>query len=196
MSIQTDHFYNNFSFLYPMVDVFLKPQKRRLFEEINTLPYGQLLEIGVGNGKHLPLYSIHKITGIDTSSAMLEIATKQKYPNIELLQMNGEQLLFPDQSFDYVILSHVIAVVDDPERLLQEIHRVLKPYGKIFILNHFTPHNWLKYVDQSFQPLSRIFHFKSLFYIDSISSIKKFRLLKETSFGHFSYFKLLIYGKA
>ena len=126
---------------------------------------------------------------------MLGIARKQKKENIKLLQMNGESLHFHDQSFDYVILSHVIAVVDNPEKLLEETYRVLKPGGKIFILNHFTPGNWLTHIDNSLQVVSKIFHFKSVFYIDSLSAIKKFRLLKEISFGRLSYFKLLVYGK-
>lgn len=195
MSRQTDNFYNKFSLLYPLVDIFLKPQKRKLFHEINNLPFGQLLEIGVGNGDHLRLYKTHKITGIDTSLKMLEAAGKKKAENIKLLHMNGETLLFPDQTFDYVILSHVIAVVDNPEKLLEETYRVLKPGGKGFILNHFTPNNWLRHIDSSFQTVSKLFHFRSVFYINSLHTIKKFTLLEETSFGQLAYFKLLIYGK-
>ncbi len=195
MSRQTDNFYNKFSLLYPLVDIFLKPQKRKLFHEINNLPFGQLLEIGVGNGDHLRLYKTHKITGIDTSLKMLEAAGKKKAENIKLLHMNGETLLFPDQTFDYVILSHVIAVVDNPEKLLEETYRVLKPGGKVFILNHFTPNNWLRHIDSSFQTVSKLFHFRSVFYINSLHTIKKFTLLEETSFGQLAYFKLLIYGK-
>jgi phosphatidylethanolamine/phosphatidyl-N-methylethanolamine N-methyltransferase len=196
MSKQTDNFYNKFSVFYPLVDIFLKPQKRKLFEEINNLPFGHLLEIGVGNGRHFQFYNTHKIIGIDTSSQMLEIASKQKKENIELVLMNAEALLFQDQTFDYIILSHVIAVVDNPEKLLEESYRVLKPNGKIFILNHFTPNNWLRHLDNSFQLISRKLHFKSIFYIDSFDGIKKFTLLNEICFGKFSYFKLLIYCKA
>jgi phosphatidylethanolamine/phosphatidyl-N-methylethanolamine N-methyltransferase len=196
VSKRTDNFYNRFSFFYPLVDIFLKPQKRRLFQEINNLPYGQLLEIGVGNGKHLPLYQTHKITGIDTSSSMLKIAGKHKGDNISLLRMNGELLQFPDKSFDYVVLSHVITVVDDPERLLEETNRVLKADGRVFILNHFTPDNWLKYIDRSFQVVAKIFHFQSVFYIDRLAAMKSFRLLKEIDFGPVAYFKLLILSKA
>lgn len=50
MSIKTESFYNRFSLFYPLIDVFLRPQKRVLFKEINRLDIGQLLEIGVGNG--------------------------------------------------------------------------------------------------------------------------------------------------
>lgn len=195
MSKQTDKFYNHFSLLYPLVDVFLKPQKRRLFQEINALPNGKLLEIGVGNGKHLHLYKTHQITGIDTSSAMLKIA-RQQQSEADLREMNGEDLSFPDQYFDYIVLSHVIAVVDNPEKLLEEAYRVLKPDGKIFILNHFTPNNWLRHIDSSFRFFSTLFHFKSVFRAENLQMLKEFNLLQEISFGRLSYFKLLIYGKA
>ena len=196
MSNQTENFYNKFSFLYPLVDLFLKPHKRKLFQEINSLPEGHLLEIGVGNGNHLSLYQKHHVIGIDTSGKMLEMAKKHKAENVELLEMSGEKLLFHDQSFDYVIMCHVIAVVDQPEKLLEETYRVLKPGGKIFILNHFTPKNSLRHIDHSFQAVSKIFHFQSVFYINRLKAIRKFELIKEIGFGRFSYFKLLIFSKA
>jgi phosphatidylethanolamine/phosphatidyl-N-methylethanolamine N-methyltransferase len=109
--------------------------------------------------------------------------------------MDGKALLFNDDEFDYVVLSHVIAVVDDPAELLEEVLRVLKPQGQVFILNHFTPNNWLLYFDRAFGLISKSLHFKSVFCIDEITTIKKFILLKEVHFGLASYFKLLIYQK-
>ena len=196
MNTSTANFYNKFSGFYPCVDLFLRPQKQRLFHEINILPSGKLLEIGVGNGSHLPLYKKHTVIGIDTSANMLAIARKNQSHNIELIQMNGENLFFEDQSFDYVVLSHTIAVVDHPDKLLEECYRVLKADGKILILNHFTPKNWLRYIDYSFLYFSKIFHFRSLFHVESLNTLKKFTLLNEINFGKFSYFKLLIYCKA
>lgn len=195
MSMETQAFYNTFSFFYPLIDFFLRPQKRVLFHEINLLPDGNLLEIGVGNGAHLPLYQKHQITGIDTSAGMLRMANKQNHNNARLLRMNGEALGFGDGHFDYVVLSHVLAVVDHPERLLEEACRVLKPEGKIFILNHFTPDHWLKHVDHAFGIFSKIFHFKSVFYLHQLTALRRCRLLKEIGFGAASYFKLLIYQK-
>jgi phosphatidylethanolamine/phosphatidyl-N-methylethanolamine N-methyltransferase len=110
--------------------------------------------------------------------------------------MNGERLLFPDQTFDYVVLSHVIAVVDNPEELLEETYRVLKPNGQIFLLNHFTPQNWLRHLDSSFQFVSTLFHFKSVFHVNRLAALQKFTLVREIGFGQLSYFKLLIYVKA
>lgn len=195
MSGRTDSFYNRFAVFYPLVDFFLRPQKARLFQEINRLPEGNLLEVGVGNGAHLPRYERHHITGIDTSPGMLHIASQQACSRVQLLQMNGEALLFGDEQFDYAVLSHVIAVVDNPERLIEEVFRVLKPKGSMFILNHFTPNNWLKYVDGAFGSISKMFHFKSVFRLHEIAAINRFKLLEEIHFAPLSYFKLLVYQK-
>lgn len=181
MSKKTDIFYNNFSTLYPLVDIFYKPQKRKLFELINNLPFGQLLEIGVGNGTHFQLYKTHKVIGIDTSSKMLEIANKYKKNNITLERMNAESLSFPDQTFDYIVMSHVISVIDNPEKMLEESYRVLKPNGRIYILNHFTPENWLRCFDNSIQTISKRLHFKSVFHIESLKTIKKIYLTERNS---------------
>lgn len=196
MNKQTESFYNKFSGLYPLINIFLKGQKQLLFQEINQLPYGNLLEIGIGNGSHLPLYKTHKIVGIDTSVKMLEMAKKKAGNETELFQMDGEALRFDDAYFDYVVLSHVIAVVDHPEKLLEEAHRVLKPKGRVFILNHFTPDNWLKYIDRSFGSISKLFHFKSVFYVTDLIATKNFSQLTEINLGPLSYFKLLIFEKA
>ena len=195
MSSKTETFYNKFSFFYPVVDIFLSAQKNVLFGEVNMLPEGSLLEIGVGNGTYLQKYKRHKIVGLDTSASMLRIARKQALPDIELVQMNGMALAYDNGCFDYVVLSHVIAVVDDPEKLMEEVFRVLKPGGKVYILNHFTPNNWLRHVDKAFDAAAKALHFKSIFHIEHIVTLKNFTLLKEISLGAVSYFKLLVYQK-
>jgi phosphatidylethanolamine/phosphatidyl-N-methylethanolamine N-methyltransferase len=195
MNNMSEKFYDRLTFFYPVIDLFLKPQKRKFFNTINSHPHGQLLEIGVGNGSHLKYYANHEITGVDTSKSMLARARSRQKDNVRLFHMNGEALRFPNETFDYIILSHVIAVVEDPEKVLEEIYRVLKPGGKVFILNHFTPHNWLRYLDISFEKISRLLHFKSVFHITGVQKIKKFTLLREFNAGLFTYFKILIYEK-
>jgi phosphatidylethanolamine/phosphatidyl-N-methylethanolamine N-methyltransferase len=191
----TSTFYNRISFLYPAINYFLKGQRKLLLDEVNSVPPGRLLEIGVGNGSHLPLYTAHQVTGIDISEAMLRRAQRYKRNNIELLLMNGEDLLFPAASFDYVVMSHVLAVAKNQDQLLEQAYKVLKPDGKLFILNHFTPGNWLGYVDRAFHPLSSLFHFKSSFYLQDVKGLQRFSLLKQTELGRGSYFKLLIFCK-
>jgi phosphatidylethanolamine/phosphatidyl-N-methylethanolamine N-methyltransferase len=196
MTTSSEKFYDRFSFLYPAIDLFLKPQKVLLFNEVNAQHFGRLLEVGIGNGSNLKYYKTHAVTGIDTSSSMLNHARKNVHKNsVQLFQMNGESLDFPDSTFDYVVLSHVIAVAEHPEKIMTEVHRVLKRNGKLFILNHFTPDNWLRYFDHSVRAISRIVHIKSVFTKETLGGLKNFTLLREVDAGLFSYFKILIYEK-
>ena len=195
MTDNSAKFYDRFTSLYPFVELFLKPQKNKFFNEVNRCSPGRLLEIGIGNGSNLTYYNHHQVVGIDTSRSMLEQASSLRMKNVQLFQMNGENLEFPNESFDYVVLSHVIAVVENPKKVLDEVYRVLKPNGKIFILNHFTPDNALKYLDSLFAKVSALLHFRSEFPISGLVSQEKLRLLNEHDVGFFSYFKILIYEK-
>jgi phosphatidylethanolamine/phosphatidyl-N-methylethanolamine N-methyltransferase len=195
MPDKTTVFYNKLAPVYPLIDVFLKPHRNALIKKINAYPAGRLLEIGIGNGGHLPLYDKHNITGIDISRAMLKRAGRYKRGSIQLLEMSGESLNFRDGIFDYVVLSHVIAVVKRPEEMLNEVFRVLKPKGKLFILNHFTPDNSLRYADKIFNPISKLLHFKSLFFQSDLKTLQKFSVVEEESIGKLSYFKTLILQK-
>jgi phosphatidylethanolamine/phosphatidyl-N-methylethanolamine N-methyltransferase len=126
---------------------------------------------------------------------MLKLAQKYKKDHVELIEMGGDNLQFKEAFFDYVVLSHVIAVVEQPNQVLDEVYNVLKPKGKVFILNHFTPNNWLQYIDKSFDLLSRTIHFKSFFSIDHLKAMERFSMVKQISLGKLSYFKLLILEK-
>lgn len=195
MEQDSEKFYNRFSVFYPVVDAFLRPQKEKFFAEINSHPHGRLLEIGVGNGSHFKYYDRHDIVGVDTSNKMLDQARKHLKSNIEVCHMNGEELLFSNGLFDYVVLCHVIAVVNDPEKLLTEVHRTLKPGGKLFILNHFTPDNALRYVDKALSVFSKRFHFRSDFRINTLKTLQHFALVKGVDVSPLSYFKMFVYQK-
>lgn len=196
MTSATASFYNRIAFMYPIIDVFLKPQKRNLVGEVNAYPPGRLLEIGVGTGSHLRNYRKHSIVGIDISQTMLNYALRNNPDNAILLQMDGESLIFGDETFDYVVLSHVLAVTANADRLLEEVQRVLAPGGTLFILNHFTPKNWVRYIDNGFALFSRRFHFRSAFRVEDLSTLKSFKLMKDASVCPLSYFRLLVYTKS
>ncbi|MCF6148772.1 MAG: class I SAM-dependent methyltransferase [Candidatus Kuenenia sp.] len=104
-------------------------------------PHDTILEVGVGTGLSLPLYPKGiKIIGIDLSEEMLmkAKAKKMKYAlnNVHLSTMDASLMAFGDNTFHKVIASHVITVVPDPLRTLNEIKRVCKKDGYIFILNY------------------------------------------------------------
>lgn len=186
----TSYFYNKIALLYPAIDLFLNRFKRDLVSIVNLLPPGRLLEIGVGSGHYIDKYKGHDIMAIDTSTAILNKAKTHISSHIDLQLMDAQELKFKDNTFDYIILSHTLSVVDNSERVLSECHRVLKRGGRLIILNHFTPNNALRFLDYIVHRFARIFHFKAIFKIDHLKNLHLFEIscLKVYLF---SYFKII-----
>jgi ubiquinone/menaquinone biosynthesis C-methylase UbiE len=103
---------------------------------------GRILEIGVGTGLSFDDYDdTTVITGIDMSEPMIARARERvetgRYPFVkELVVMDAHELAFPDASFDCVVGQFVITLVEDPERVLSECARVVRPGGQIILVNH------------------------------------------------------------
>jgi phosphatidylethanolamine/phosphatidyl-N-methylethanolamine N-methyltransferase len=136
--------YRRYARIYDVVfGAVLQPGRRAVLDALMLEPGDRVLEVGVGTGISLPLYPRDvRITGIDVSSEMLERArarvARARLKNVEaLLEMDAEQMAFPDASFDKVVAMYVVSVVPRPGKLLEELHRVCKPDGEIFIVNHF-----------------------------------------------------------
>jgi phosphatidylethanolamine/phosphatidyl-N-methylethanolamine N-methyltransferase len=103
---------------------------------------GKILEVGVGTGLSFDDYDSNtEITGIDMSVPMLEKARAKmasgKYPFVKAVhQMDAHQMTFDDATFDCVVAQFVITLVANPEQVLSECHRVVKPGGRIILVNH------------------------------------------------------------
>jgi phosphatidylethanolamine/phosphatidyl-N-methylethanolamine N-methyltransferase len=133
----------------------------------------KVLEVGVGTGLSLPLYSRDvRITGIDISSDMLAIAqartVNKQIENVEQLAvMNAEHMEFEDNSFDKVVAMYVASVVPNPELLVDEMRRVCKPNGQLIFVNHFHSRNpMLKTLESLLAPLSKQLGFRPDFSLD------------------------------
>ena len=125
----------------------LQPGRKAVVQALRLRAGERVLEVGVGTGLSLPLYPRDvKITGIDVSREMLEKArrrvARRRLVNVEaLLEMDAETMSFADASFDKVVAMYVVSVVERPARLLEELHRVCRPEGEIFIVNHLRSEN-------------------------------------------------------
>ena len=103
---------------------------------------GKVLEVGVGTGLSFDDYDAStEVTGIDLSAPMLEMARAKmasgRYPWVkQVLQMDAHRMSFADASFDCVVAQFVITLVENPELVLSECHRVVKPGGRIILVNH------------------------------------------------------------
>ena len=116
---------------------------RHVIEALDIPRGAKVLEVGVGTGTSFPAYPRHcEVTGIDLAPDMLARAQEKILENgwvhLKVMEMNALDLKFPDNSFDYVTAFHVVTVVPDPIRMIQEAKRVCKPGGKIVVVNHFT----------------------------------------------------------
>ena len=125
----------------------LQPGRKAVLEALACKSGERVLEVGVGTGLSLPLYPREvRVTGIDVSREMLDKARerveKRGLANVEaLLEMDAQSMSFPDASFDKVVAMYVVSVVEHPARLLEELHRVCKPDGEIFLVNHVRSDN-------------------------------------------------------
>ena len=103
---------------------------------------GRILEIGVGTGLSFDDYgATTEITGIDMSAPMIaraqERAATGRYPFVkQLAVMDAAAMTFDDATFDCVVGQFVITLVEDPERVLSECARVVRPGGQIILVNH------------------------------------------------------------
>lgn len=136
--------YNNYASVYDILfKGFFHPRQKMAISDLEINPGAKVLDVGVGTGLTLPLYPNHcEVTGIDISVDMLKQARKKTdklgLKNVNLLEMDACDLAFDDDSFDFVIATHIISVVPEPYRVIAEMRRVAKPNGKLVIVNHFV----------------------------------------------------------
>ena len=111
--------------------------RRQLWDRV---PDGSVLEVGVGTGRNFPYYRDGlQATAIDFSPRMLrraEARAKRNGVSATLALMDAQALDFQDSTFDSVVSTFVFCSVPDPILGLQEIRRVLKPGGRVYLLEH------------------------------------------------------------
>ncbi|MCC7426187.1 MAG: class I SAM-dependent methyltransferase [Alphaproteobacteria bacterium] len=138
------------------------PGRRGAVALVNRLAGTRVLEVGVGTGLALPLYKPEKrVVGIDLSPEMLvkarERVEAEKLAHVEaLLEMDAEQMAFPDASFDISVAMYTASVVPHADRLLAEMRRVTKPGGDILFINHFVAEGGVRrWIEDRMASLSR-----------------------------------------
>src|SRR5215208_6161316 len=101
---------------------------------------GEVLEVAVGTGRNLAFYPVEvSLTGIDLSPGMLAIArerARQLGLNADLREADTQALPFPDASFDTVVCTLSLCNIPDDRRALAEMKRVLRPGGRLLLLDH------------------------------------------------------------
>jgi ubiquinone/menaquinone biosynthesis C-methylase UbiE len=102
---------------------------------------GDVLEIGGGTGANLPCYgpAVGSLTITEPHPPMLrrlERAARTYRPDALVLRAPAEDLPFDDHSFDVAVSTLVLCGVDDQPRALRELRRVLRPGGRLLLIEH------------------------------------------------------------
>jgi phosphatidylethanolamine/phosphatidyl-N-methylethanolamine N-methyltransferase len=176
------------------------PGRKLIVESLSLKPGDKVLEVGVGTGLSLPLYPAYvKVTGIDVSREMLSRA-RQRVSRFGLtqvdgiLEMDGEDMQFADNSFDKVVAMYVVSVVPDPRRLVEEMRRVCKPGGDIFIVNHFrSQHPIIGVSEALLSPLSRLAGFRTDMALYRFLKEAQLDVVETRNTNLFGYWKVLRY---
>ena len=111
--------------------------RSRLLQEVS----GEVLEIGAGTGRNLAHYpdSLVALTLTEPDPSMLRrlgIAAGAASRPAKVLRAPAEDLPFDDGSFDTVVSTLVLCGVSDQPRAVREIRRVLRPGGRLLLIEH------------------------------------------------------------
>jgi demethylmenaquinone methyltransferase / 2-methoxy-6-polyprenyl-1,4-benzoquinol methylase len=130
--------------------------RRQLVAAVRRSKPRDILDLATGSGdvafalsRGLPAPA--SITGMDFCQPMLDEAEAKKlaagarqYQNVRFAQGDGLSLPLPDASFDAVTIAFGLRNLADRARGLREMHRVLRPGGRLFVLEFSQPQRWFR----------------------------------------------------
>ena len=123
-----------------------KAYRKLALRRAGLQPGMQMLDVATGTGlaaqAALDLgIAPSRLIGLDPSAGMLHENKKRR--TIPLVQARGESLPFPDGMFDFICMGYALRHVEDLAVLFREFHRVLKPGGRVLILEITRPESRL-----------------------------------------------------
>ena len=108
----------------------------------------KILEIGCGTGVFTQVFTTlcRRVSAVDLSPKMAAEARKRN-PNVEIHVGSAEHIPFKSQRFDAVVCISAFCYIINQQRALMEIRRVLKPNGKLLLIepNILCPAYWIMY---------------------------------------------------
>ncbi len=168
----------------PLYDFLDAPFERGRYSAVRPLVFAEvkdaarLLDCGVGTGRNIPYYpAAARVTGIDLSPKMLDRArrrARQLGRAVDLIEADVLELPFADNSFDAASATFLFCVLPDSvqEQALREIARVVRPGGRIVLLEYVLSKNpWRRRIMKLWAPWVR-FAYGAAFDRDTLAHLK------------------------
>jgi ubiquinone/menaquinone biosynthesis C-methylase UbiE len=126
-----------YDFMCGRVEKEFGDQRRAVLENAR----GRVLEIGAGTGLNLRHYppDVEEIVITEPEAGMMRRAERKAAElgrSVRMVEASAEQLPFEDGEFDTVVSTLVLCSVEDQDRALAEIRRVLQPDGRFLFIEH------------------------------------------------------------
>lgn len=126
---------------------------------------GTVLEVGVGSGLNVPFYGqgVERLLALDPSPELLRKAKMRARARgarlaVDFLKSGAEDIPLPDHAVDAVVMTWTLCSVSNPEPVLGEIRRVLKPEGSLWFAEHgLAPERRVAAIQRGLSPLWRRF---------------------------------------
>lgn len=115
----------------------LRPERRRVAEGLQ----GTVVEVGFGSGLNLPFMppSVTRVLAVEPSERARQIAAKRIRDapcKVEFAGLDAQRVQLDDAIADSALSTFTLCTIPDAGRALAEIRRILKPGGRLFVLEH------------------------------------------------------------
>jgi demethylmenaquinone methyltransferase / 2-methoxy-6-polyprenyl-1,4-benzoquinol methylase len=118
--------------------------RRALVDAVDPRPGQRILDVASGTGMVASALAERagcEVVGLDQSPAMLGVARSRADGRVSFVQGEAEHLPFSDSEFDALSFTYLLRYVDDPAATMRELARVVKPGGRIGMLEFDVPHS-------------------------------------------------------
>jgi demethylmenaquinone methyltransferase/2-methoxy-6-polyprenyl-1,4-benzoquinol methylase len=116
--------------------------RRAAIDAIDARPEDRVLDVATGTG--MVAQALHArygctVVGLDQSPDMLAVARTRDGVYENIVEGRAEQLPFPDATFDHLTFTYLLRYVDDPAAVMRELARVVKPGGRVAMVEFGLP---------------------------------------------------------
>lgn len=166
-----------------------KSKRSKIFDDfiLRNVKAGKKIKVcdlccGHGNTLELLKGRVGEVTGVDASSEMIKIC-KERIPGVKLVLSSVTNTKLTSNYFDYVIIRNGLHHIKEKEEVIAEIHRILKPKGKLILIDKFYTNLLLCHLTEIFDLLFKFnAHYVNHYIISreaTLSLFKNFKILKE-----------------